>query len=401
MSTSCPFQRALEPANRPDPYPLYAQVSRTPSCLDDGRYVVTGYSDVLALLHDPRLTSAGETGGEAGGDAPHRPARVDLLRLDPPDHDRIRRIMMRHFGPPNQPYLISGLEGEITKTANDLIDAFPAGAAVDVVESFAHPLPLAIIRKIMDIPKEDEGRFREWVEAVTGGTGETKPSDEAADAFKKLSGYLAEMADSRRGGSGRDFLSGLVNDDGPEGRLPEKIIGPMSALFLIAGHETTVNLIANGILTLLRHPEQRLRLRQSPERAVRIVEELLRFEPPVQFMQSRMTLADVEVGGVTIPAGRNVVLLLAAANRDPERFERPEDFDPDRPDNQHLGFGSGVHSCFGAPLARLEGQVALRAFFDRLDNPKLSEAPPYRISPLLRGPSKLCVAYDAVRAQDP
>lgn len=192
------------------------------------------------------------------------------------------------------------------------------------------------------------------------------------------------------------MLSGLVNDDGPEGHLNEGQIGPTAALLLIAGHETTVNLLANGALTLLRHPPEIERLKQDPIRAAAVVEELLRFEPPVQFLGSRRALADIEFDGITIPAGSQMVLVLAAANRDARRFECPQEFSPERPNNQHLGFGSGVHSCFGAPLARLEGQIGLRCLFERLQNPRLVEPPPYRPSPLLRGPSKLRIAYDGV-----
>ena len=171
----------------------------------------------------------------------------------------------------------------------------------------------------------------------------------------------------------------------------------MATLLLIAGHETTVNLIANGILTLLRHPDEAGRLVREADREVGLVEELLRFEPPVQFIPNRWTLADLTVGGTTIPKGSQVVLVIAAANRDPSRFAAAERFDPGRADNQHLGFGSGVHACFGAPLARLEGQIALRALFERLVEPTLAREPAYRKSPLLRGPSELHVAYAGVR----
>jgi cytochrome P450 len=167
---------------------------------------------------------------------------------------------------------------------------------------------------------------------------------------------------------------------------------------LIAGHETTVNLIANGMLTLLRNPDALARLRREPAWVVPVVEELLRFEPPVQYVPERAALTDITIDGTTIPQGAQVTLLLGAANRDPGRFTDPDRFDPDRPDNQHLGFGSGIHYCFGAPLARLEVQLALTALASRLGNPRLTEdPPPYRPSPVLRGPIHLPVAYDARR----
>ena len=395
MSSACPFSTATEASNRADPYPFFAQMPGGPVRLEDGRFVVSGYHSVQALLHDPRLSSAGKNDGEERGSS----KRVDLLKLDPPNHDRIRRIMMRQFGPPHRPRLVSDLESAITSTAHDLIDALEGTPQADLVGAFAHPLPLTIIRRILDIPRSDEARFRDWVAAVTDATGISERSPEASEAFRELSSYLAEIARGRRGKSGGDLLTGLVNDEGPEGKLPETSIGPMAALLLIAGHETTVNLIANGILTLLRHPDEITSMRSDPRRAIRVVEELLRYEPPVQFITNRTTLSDVEVEGITLPAGSTVVLVLAAANRDPTRFDRAGQFDPDRIDNQHLGFGSGVHSCFGAAVARLEGQVALNLIFRRLVAPKLVEAPPYRTSPALRGPSKLMIAYDGIRAR--
>jgi cytochrome P450 len=170
-----------------------------------------------------------------------------------------------------------------------------------------------------------------------------------------------------------------------------------AVLLLIAGHETTVNLITNGMLTLLRHPDVLTRLRQDPGLSVRVVEELLRYEPPVQIVPQRTTITDIEVRGVTIPKGARMWLVLAAGNRDPERFKDPQRFDPDREDLQHLGFGSGIHSCFGAPLARLETQIALSELARRLENPRLAEdPPPYRQNAVLRGPRHLDIVFDGV-----
>jgi cytochrome P450 len=167
---------------------------------------------------------------------------------------------------------------------------------------------------------------------------------------------------------------------------------------LVAGHETTVNLIPNGMLTLLRHPEILQRLRNDPLLSVNIVEELLRYEPPVQLVPQRTCIADIEVRGVTIPKGSRIWLVLAAGNRDPQRFQDPERFDPDRRDIQHLGFGSGIHSCFGAPLARLETQIALSELARRLDNPRLVEdPPPYRQNAVLRGARHLNISIDGAR----
>jgi cytochrome P450 len=170
------------------------------------------------------------------------------------------------------------------------------------------------------------------------------------------------------------------------------------ALLLVAGHETTVNLITNGMLTLLRHPDVLERLRREPDLVIRLVDELLRYEPPVQALPNRWTLADIDIAGTTIPRGSHLILLLASGSRDPAHFRDSERFDPDREDNQHLGFGSGIHHCFGAPLARLEAQIALTALAQRLENPRLEQdPPPYRQSEALRGPRHLLVQIDGVR----
>jgi cytochrome P450 len=194
------------------------------------------------------------------------------------------------------------------------------------------------------------------------------------------------------------MLSFYATDDGPDGGLADGDLIITAVLLLIAGHETTVNLIANGTLTLLRFPEHIERLRAEPDLIVPMVEELLRYEPPVQYVPNRSARADIEIDGVTIPKGSHVILMNASANRDPDRFDDPDTFIPDRTDNQHLGFGSGIHNCFGSPLARLEAQRALLALLTRLENPRLVEDPPeYRPASVLRGPLHLKVAFDGIR----
>ena len=397
MTDACPFHRALDPAHRAEPYSFYAALPPVPVRADDGRFVVRDYEQVLALLHDLRLSSAArrDESHPGGGDAQDQ--GPSLLALDPPEHDRLRRIMMRQFGPPHRPRLVADLEGDITARVHDLIDSMVGRPESDIVADLAHPLPLAVICRLMNIPAGDEVRFGGWVASVVESTGSGGArSSEAVEGLRQLGSYLVGIAAERRGGPGTDILSGLVNDDGPEGRLPEHSVGAMARLLLIAGHETTVNLISNGVLTLLRHPAEIALIRNDPARAALVVEELLRFEPPVQFLENRTALTDLEVAGVSIPKGSTLVLVLAGANRDASRFPTPDEFDPGRRDNRHLGFGSGIHNCFGAPLARLEGQVALRLFFERVRNPRLAAEPSYRPSPLLRGPAELRVALDGV-----
>ena len=213
-----------------------------------------------------------------------------------------------------------------------------------------------------------------------------------------LRDYMIELVERRRREPGDDLLSRMATDTGPDGRMEDAHLAATASLLLIAGHETTVNLIANGVLTLLRHPGVLDRLRREPALVVSTVEELLRYEPPVQLLSNRTTLQPIEIGDATIPRGVILTLALAAANRDPTRFADPDRFDPDRRDNAHLGFGSGIHYCFGAPLARVEAQIALRELARRLERPRLViDPPPYRPSPMLRGPRELLVKVDEVR----
>jgi cytochrome P450 len=211
-----------------------------------------------------------------------------------------------------------------------------------------------------------------------------------------MTGYVAELVRRHRTRPDDSMLSRLANDHDNDMMSDDELI-MTGRLLLVAGHETTVNLTANGILALLRNPWALERLQAQPEWVIPVVEELLRFEPPVQYLPERHTAADIEVDGTTIPKGARVLLLLAAANRDPERFPHPDRFDPDRGDNAHVGFASGVHYCFGAPLARVEAQASLAAFAARFVNPRLMDDPPlYRRSPVLRGPAHLAVSYDSV-----
>jgi cytochrome P450 len=195
------------------------------------------------------------------------------------------------------------------------------------------------------------------------------------------------------------MLSRMATDTGPEGRMTDRQLVTTGVLLLIAGHETTVNLLGNGMLVLLRHPAILERLRKEPDMIPAAVEEMLRYDGPVQFLSSRTTLAEIPLAGTTIPKGVLVTLALAAGNHDPARFPRPDRFDPERRDNEHLGFGSGIHSCFGAPLARTEAQIAFPELLRRLVNPRLVvDPPPYRLSPLLRGPEHLLIEVEEVRA---
>jgi cytochrome P450 len=408
MTQPSVYDQILDPANRANPYPLYAELRKTPVTRQaDGTYVISTYDEIVALLHDPRVSSDPRSHPEMAGatSAPEEgPPGLPLsfINRDPPGHDRLRELATRPFGPPCAPGRIEGMRPWLTEVPTGLIDNVVGKNRVDIVEDFAYPLPVTAICRLLGVPREDQPRFRHWADAIIENVDPTTGSFEQrmrrrGQVQAELGEYLNGLAEAHARKPGDDLISGLLTDTGPHGPMSREDLLSTAALLLVAGHETTVNLITNGMLTLLRHPGVLERLRHEPGLVTGLVEELLRYEPPVQLLPTRATLADIEVAGTSIPQGSPLALVLAAGNRDPSRFPNPDRFDPDRADNQHLGFGGGIHYCFGAPLARLETQVALRELALRLVNPRLvADPPPYRTNPVLRGPRHLPVAIDGV-----
>ncbi|MFA7758682.1 cytochrome P450 [Streptomyces sp. NRRL B-2790] len=392
------LHRILDYSSRADPYPLYAELRRTPVARqENGSYVISTYRELTDVLHDPHLSSDVRNLArpmEAAA-AESTPA---FINMDPPEHDRLRRMAMRHFGPPHTPGLVTGLEPSLAAIVSDLIDGFAGKEQIDIVDDFAYPFPVTVICRLLGVPREDEPKFRVWVNDLINSIDynpKTDPKEKlenGVQARKELRQFLGGLLEQRHGRPADDLLSRLANDDGPDGRMTDEEIVSTANLLLIAGHETTVNLITNGMLTLLRHPQVLQRLRDDPDLVVPLVEELLRYEPPVHIIPWRAAYSDVTVAGTVIPKGSQIMLMLASGSRDPNRFHDPDRFDPDRRDNQHLGFGSGIHLCFGGPLARREAQIALSELVRRLDRPGLvTDPPPYRRSPVLRGPIHLTV----------
>jgi cytochrome P450 len=408
MAQASIYDQVLDPASRADPYPLYAELRKTPVARqDDGSYVVSTYHEITALLHDPRVSSdpysrpgVGEATPAPEDGLPGLPQ--PFIRHDPPSHDRLRGLAMRQFGPPHTPGRIDGMRPWLTEVATGLIDKLAGKNRADIVDDVAYPLPVSAICKLLGVPLEDQPRFSQWSAAIietadpTTGTFEERlrRRNQVSD---ELGQYLNGLADAHARQPGDDLVSGMLTDAGGGGPMSREDLLASADLLLVAGHETTVNLIANGMLTLLRHPDVLERLNREPGLITPLVEELLRYEPPVHMLTGRTALADIDIAGTTIPAGSPLVLVLAAGSRDPRRFPDPDRFIPDRANNQHLGFGSGIHYCFGAPLARTEAQVALPELARRLVNPRLVADPPtYRPNPVLRGPRHLQVTYDTV-----
>ncbi len=400
------LRQIFDYANRANPYPLWAKLRQTPVCWQEdgpdeaGTWVVSTYREIEALLHDPRLSSDLRNCAQTHGRTLSPNAGYTFISLDPPEHDRLRALAMRHFGPPERPAYLERLRPEIARIATTLLDELQGQRQIDLVERFNYQLPVTVICRILGVPREDEPQFKVWASAVIENLAE---QGEAARRRREqaqidLNEYMAGLVKGHRKQPGDDMLSLMATESGPEGRMSDRQLVATGVLLLIAGHETTVNLLGNGMLVLLRNPAILERLRNQSELIPAAVEEMLRYDGPVQFLPQRTTLDEIPLAGTTIPKGVLITLALAAGNRDPARFEDPDRFDPERRDNQHLGFGSGIHSCFGAPLARIEAQIAFPELLRRLGRPRLVvDPPPYRPSPLLRGPEHLLIEVEGVR----
>ncbi|TDD93963.1 cytochrome P450 [Actinomadura rubrisoli] len=357
-------------------------------------WVVSRYEDARAALADPRLSRDPRMAGPAWKEADRgRPLEdgaglgVHLLTREPPDHTRLRRLVSAAFTARRT----EDLRGRVRALADSLIDGFAARGECELIAEFAYPLPMAIMCELLGVPASDRHFFRQWTSnAVRPGKGDGR----AVDA-PRPGDYLRALVSAKRAEPGDDLISDLVGAE-EDGRLSDTELISMIFLLLIAGHENTAGLIGNGILALLGNPRQLSLLRERPGLIESAVEEVLRYDGPMELAAWRFTTEPVTIGDVTIPTGEPVVIALAAAHRDPDRFDAPEQFDITRTDNAHLGFGYGVHHCLGAPLARLEGAVALEALVRRL--PDLAPAVPAdrlrrQPSSLVRGLHELPVTF--------
>jgi cytochrome P450 len=419
------FDAAMRHENRADPYPFFDELRRQPVVrVTDGIYAVTGYEELMALAHDPRVSSDLRKGRPpAGRDrqiadestvamAPEIAGAYgqepSFIAQDPPEHDRARRQCMRFFGPPDSPDLIPSQEPLCQQIVTELLDKATGKSRIDVVDEFAYPLPVNVICRVMGIPVEDEPQFHIWITDIAAGLFDLGPDLQTEEgqvrrnkgeaANIELHQYIVGLAEKARKSPRPGMISQLVHDDGPDGRMSASAIVNNTILLFVAGHDSTVNLISHCVLTTLRNPWSIELLRSKPELIPGAIEEVLRLQSSVQFFPTRSALADIEIGGSVIPRGSPIYLMYGAANRDPRRFRDPNTFDPRRRDNEHVGWGRGIHVCFGGPLARLEVNTAFEAFLRRVDNPRLVEdPPPYRISQVFRGPRHLLVDYDQIR----
>lgn len=428
-AAAAPASNSPQPPDDPtrdllnDPYAVYARMRETGPVQriagPDGLpvWIVTRYDDVRQALADPRLSLDKRhslPGGYRGFALP--PALdANLLNMDPPDHTRIRRLVTQSFTARRT----QALREPVRRTADELLDAIAPDGQADLIASYAAPLPITVICELLGVPPGHRRDFREWTDALVA-PDPARP-ERMKQAVGSMLGFFTELLAHKRAEPGDDLLSALIvardrSDDttadagGPadgtglthtagratEDRLSEDELMSLAFLILFAGYENTVQLIGNATLALLRHPEQLDALRADPGRTVAAVEELVRYDGPALLAIRRFPVGDLVIGGVTVPAGETVMLSLASANRDPHRFPDADRLDLDRDTAGHLALGHGIHYCLGAPLARLETEIALTALLERF--PRLALGVPYdelrwRPSTRARGLIALPVRY--------
>lgn len=391
----------LAPETLSDPYPIYARlradapVQKTPS----GVWLVLGYDPAVQILRDHRFSvdhrnrhDTPELIEKLGPTAADRGMENIMLFKDPPDHTRLRGLVNKAF----TPRIVESMRARIVEITNALIDEVEPRGEMDVIEDFAYPLPVTVIAEMLGIPEADRSEFKRWSRQVTPIL-DPIISDavflQVVEAGLALAVYFDEIVAKRRADPQDDLITELIRAEDAGDRLTPEELRATLILVLVAGHETTMNLIGNGLLALLRHPEEADRLRADPSLAKTATDELLRYDGSVH-LTARTAIEDVEVAGQTIAKGEMAIVILGAANRDPAQFSDPDRLDVGRDPNRHLAFSAGGHFCVGATLARAEGQIAFETLLRRLPGLKLVDPdPPYRATITLRGLKALPVVF--------
>jgi len=386
---------------RSNPYPLYHLLREAEPVFRRGpdAWVLTRYHDCMTALRDPRFShditklsafTSRPTPEWAASPLNRLKAKMMVFR-DPPDHTRLRTLVGKAF----TISAVERLRAQVQETVDRLIDRHIDGGEMDVVADFAQPLPTSVIVEMMGIPAEDTQQLHIWTRQLAPlidpviGLEAVDAVTSAAFAFVE---YFVNLIERRRRSPGEDLLSAMIAAEQQGDRLTTWELIVNAVMLLFAGHETTMNLIGNGLFTLLTHPDQAARLRAEPGLMPTAIEELLRYEGPVH-LTLRVPMEDFEIEGRTIPKGDEVIVLLAAANRDPARFVDPDRLDIGRVDNPHLAFSQGIHYCLGAPLGRLEASIALNALLMRLPRVELAEMPRWHDTVNIRGLQSLAVSF--------
>jgi len=388
-----------------NPYPAFAALRAHDPIhalgMHNGRraWLITRYEDAVAVLKDqrfikdPRKLLTPEQLEERQGSI-FAMTNTHMLSLDPPDHTRLRALINLSF----TPRLIEQIRPRIQEITDELIDTIEQqrGAEIDLIDAFAFPLPITVITEMLGVPWEDRQKFRTWSNALLDGVNNPEAFAHVQAQMFEFAMYVRNLIETKREQPTDDLVGRLIAAEADGDKLNEMELISMIFLLLVAGHETTVNLISNGTLALLQHPEQKRLLQNDSTLIKNAVEEFLRFHSPVARSTSRWVGEDLEFGGKQMQRGDYVEMSLASANHDPEMFASPDELDLARTENRHVAFGMGIHYCLGAPLARLEGQIAIGTLFRRLPELRLAVEPEqliWRPSPLLFGLTKLPVMF--------
>jgi pimeloyl-[acyl-carrier protein] synthase len=396
----------IDPSYHQDPYPKYEEL-RTKAPMHRSEllqgWVITRHKDIDAILRDHRRFSNDPRKGTQPQPVTELNETQSILNLDPPDHTRLRGLVAKAF----TPRAVEDLKPRIEEIVDELLDEAEAkanGQPVDIINTLAWPLPATVIAEMLGVPTADREQFKSWSADVARTLEPTITEEEIRQAGAsnlKLRDYFEGLIQERRERPREDMISQLIAAEDEGEKLTHDELLVTLQLLLIAGHETTTNLIGNGLLTLLQHPRELAQLRDRGDGIENAVEELIRFDSPVQ-LDGRTALEDIEWQGETIRKGEQVILLLGAGNRDPDAFPNPNELDLTREQNMHVSFSRGIHHCLGAPLARAEGQITFRRLLDRYPEMSLAEEPTFRDHVVLRGLKSLRVnvASDAAPAED-
>jgi hypothetical protein len=384
-----------------DPYPTFRRLQAAdPVHWSEvlGGWVLTRYADVKAALNDPRLSSDRITPFLRHQDGSGRPALGELGRIvglwavftDPPKHTRLRALMNTAF----TTRAVERLRPRVVAIVDELLERAAGAGAMDVIRDFAYPLPITVIAGMIGVPAADREPFKAWSDELAQfvGSALARPDkyERAGRSLAAMADYFRRMIPPRRARPQDDIMSALIAAEERGDALSEDELVATCILLLFAGHETTTNLIGNGVLALLRHPDQARALREEPALTQPGVEELLRYDGPTQAMV-RVAREGVDIGGRAVKPGDRVFTMINAANRDPEQFAEPDRLDLARQNNRHIAFGYGIHFCLGAPLARLEAQIAVPALVARFPDMRLAGEPPWLESLVFRGVTSLPV----------
>lgn len=392
-----------------NPYPTLAKMRAEAPVFwsDKGRYwVVTRYSESKEILSSLKYKSAVHNWQQMDAVVEQIPELKEaiefhkhwILNIDPPNHTRLKSLLGKAFTPD----MVSQMRPRIQAIADELLDCVEGKNEMNAIADYAYPLPIIVIAEMLGVPASDRDKFKYWSHRIVQATSPQGVPEPGTDidtirmdikARLELVEYLKPLVDERRKNPRQDFISALVQAEEAESKLTQEELLANLVLLLVAGHETTTNLIGNGIYNLLKHPDQLELLKQKPDLIDSAVNEILRFEGPVQLVR-RFAGEDIEINGMKIKAGEMIIVLVGAANRDPSEFDSPDKFDITRGVKKHLAFGHGIHHCAGAALAELEGQIALSTVFRRLPNLKLqANSLHWQLPFALRGITAIPVAF--------